>query len=276
MYMKLKDGKSKVLTLSYDDGVVQDIRLMGIMDKYGIKGTFNISSGRYFPEDGVRETYYGRMKLSEAKELYIDSGHEVAVHAFNHPHLELLKSEEVLTEILDDRRCIEKDYKTIAKGMAYPYGKYNDQVVKCLELCGISYARTTKSTEGFDFPENLLTWHPTCHHKNPRLMELAKDFAEGPSGRSAMKNKLFYLWGHSYEFDDRDNWDVIEEFCRYMGNREDIWYATNIEIYDYIMAYNSLQTDVDRKIVHNPTTTDVWFMHTGEVYCVKGGQTLFL
>ena len=36
MYMKLKDGKSKVLTLSYDDGVVQDIRLIGILDKYGI------------------------------------------------------------------------------------------------------------------------------------------------------------------------------------------------------------------------------------------------
>ena len=47
MYMKFKDGKSKALTLSYDDAVVQDIRLIGIMDKYGIKGTFNVNSGWY-------------------------------------------------------------------------------------------------------------------------------------------------------------------------------------------------------------------------------------
>ena len=46
MYMKLKDGKSKVLTLSYDDGVVQDIRFIEILDKYGLKGTFNINTGR--------------------------------------------------------------------------------------------------------------------------------------------------------------------------------------------------------------------------------------
>ena len=51
MLMKLKDGKSKVLTLSYDDGVVQDIRLINILDKYGIRGTFNINTGMYLPED---------------------------------------------------------------------------------------------------------------------------------------------------------------------------------------------------------------------------------
>ena len=65
MYMKLKDGKSKVLTLSYDDGVVQDIRLMEILNKNGIKATFNINTGLYLPEDTVREKYYGRMKFSE-------------------------------------------------------------------------------------------------------------------------------------------------------------------------------------------------------------------
>lgn len=47
MKMILKDGKTKVLTLSYDDGVVQDIRLIEIMNKYGLKGTFNINSGMY-------------------------------------------------------------------------------------------------------------------------------------------------------------------------------------------------------------------------------------
>ncbi len=275
MYMKLKDGKSKVLTLSYDDGVVQDIRLIRILDQYGIKGTFNINSGCYLPEDAERKKFYGRMKLSEAKQLYMNSDHEVAVHAFTHPFLEKLNNDEILMEILEDRRSIEEHYGTIARGMAYPYGTYNNQVIDCLKKCGICYSRTTKSTESFKLPENWLELHPTCHHNNPKLMELSKKFVEEKS-RYICDNWLFYLWGHSYEFDNNDNWEVIEKFAEYVGGRDDIWYATNIEIYDYIKAYENLQTSVDKRIVHNPSAIDVWFVHRGETHCVKGGQTLYL
>ena len=34
---------------------------------------------------------------------------------------------------------------------------------------------------------------------------------------------MMYVWGHSYEFTDHDNWEVMENFCRRMGGREDIW-----------------------------------------------------
>ena len=273
MYMKLKDGKSKVLTLSYDDGVVQDIRLIEILDKYGLRGTFNINTGRYLGEDAERAKYYGRMKLSEAKQLYIGSAHEVAVHALNHPFLEKLKADEVITEIIEDRKNIEAQYGTITRGMAYPYGTYSNEVVDVLAKCGICYSRTTKTTENFKFPENWLTLHPTCHHNNPKLMELAKTFAETKS-RYPSDNWLFYVWGHSYEFDDRDNWNVIEEFAKYIGGREDVWYATNIEIYDYVKAYEALQVSVDRTLVHNPTAIDVWFVEGKTTYCVKAGETI--
>lgn len=275
MYMKLKDGRSKVLTLSYDDGVVQDIRLIGIMDKYGLKGTFNINTGRYLDESQEREKYYGRMKLSEAKELYINSGHEVAVHALTHPFLERCKAEEVLTEILEDRKNIEEQYGTLARGMAYPYGTYSDEVVDLLKKCGICYSRTVKATLNFGFPEEWLTLHPTCHHNEPKLMELAKKFVEEKPWYGA-HNWMFYLWGHSYEFDNNDNWDVIEKFAEYIGGKDDIWYATNIEVYDYIKAYEQLQVSVDKTIIHNPTTTDLWFMEKGETYCVRSGETLKL
>ena len=277
MLMKLKDGKSKVLTLSYDDGVVQDIRLIGILDKYGLKGTFNINTGRYLPEEKQRERFYGRMKLSEAQALYKNSGHEVAVHSLTHPFLETLKKPQVLVEILEDRKNIEAQYGTLARGMAYPQGTYNNMVVDALEACGICYSRTTKATENFKFPENWLTLHPTCHHKNPKLMELAKKFVE-EKPRYIAQNWMFYLWGHSYEFDQDlpdNNWGIIEEFAAYTGGKEDIWYATNIEIYDYIKAYEALQVSVDETIIHNPTTTDLWFHHKGEIHCIKGGETLF-
>ena len=275
MLMKLKDGKSKVLTLSYDDGVVQDIRLIEILDKYGLRGTFNINTGRYLPEDAQRERYYGRMKLSEAQALFKGSCHEVAVHSLTHPFLETLKKPQVLMEILEDRKNIEAQYGTLARGMAYPMGTYSDMVIEAVEAAGICYSRTCKATENFKFPENWLTLHPTCHHKHPRLMELAQKFVE-EKPRYTAQNWMFYLWGHSYEFDNDDNWNVIEEFAAYTGGKDDIWYATNIEIYDYIKAYESLQVSVDESIIHNPTTTDLWFHHKHQIHCIRSGETLFL
>ena len=273
MYMLLKDGKKKVMTFSYDDGVVQDIRLIGIFDKYGLKGSFNINTGLYLAEDAVREKYYGRMKLSEAKALYTDSGHEVAVHAVTHPFLEKLSVPAVLDEILNDRRNIERDYGTVARGMAYPYGTYSETVVEALRACGICYSRTTKPTGDFRLPENWLLLDPTCHHKDPKLMEMAERFVNGHV-EPARGVQMFYVWGHSYEFDNNDNWNVIEELAAYVSGKEDIWYATNIEIYDYVQAYNALQTSVDETIVHNPSAIDVWFYKNGKDYCVKAGETL--
>lgn len=274
MKMVLKDGKRKVLTLSYDDAVVQDIRLIEIMNKHGLKGTFNINSGLYLPEDAVRKKYYGRLKLSEAQKLYTNSGHEVAVHALTHPFLEKMDTAEIIYEITEDRRLIEEHYGTIARGMGYPFGTYNDKVVEILGKCHIVYARTTKSTYGFNFPENWLTLHPTCHHRDEKLEELIKKFVEIPNKYN--NPEMFYLWGHSYEFDDNDNWEIIEKFAEYAGGRENIWYATNIEIYDYVKAYERLQTSYDKKIVHNPSGIDVWFESKGEVHCVKAGEILKL
>ena len=273
MYMKLKDNKSKVVTLSYDDGVVQDIRLIKIMDKYGLKGTFNINTGQYLPEDTERERFYGRMKRSEAIDLYSESGHEVAVHALTHPFLERLSSSEIISEIMEDRRNIEYDYNVIARGMAYPFGTYDDRVIRILKDCGICYSRTIQqSTHGFDFPKNWLTLHPTCHHNDEKLMELAQRFVDEDTQYRGCS--MFYLWGHSYEFDDNDNWEVIEEFAKFIGGRDDIWYATNIEIYDYIRAYNSLQVSVDKKIIHNPSAVDIWVSDSGETFEIKAGETL--
>ena len=227
MYMLLKDGKKKVLTFSYDDGVVQDIRLIGIFDKYGLKGSFNINTGMYLPEDAQRERYYGRMKLSEAKALYTNSGHEVAVHALTHPFLEKLTKTEVLKEILADRENIETVYGTLARGMAYPYGTYNDTVVELLRDCGICYSRTTKATHAFTFPEEWLVLDPTCHHNDPKLMEMAEKFVAAKPD----KPQIFYIWGHAFEMDyDTSYWSKLEEFFKLISGKDDIYYGTNREV----------------------------------------------
>lgn len=275
MYMKLKDGKSKALTFSYDDATVEDIRLIEILDKNGLKGTFNVNTGLYLPEETVREKYVGRMKLSEAQKLYINSGHEVAVHGLTHLYMGRIKVDEVLTEILEDRKNIEQQYGVLARGMAYPGGLFNDEIMDAARKCGIHYGRTTKNTENFTFPQDWLAFHPTCRHKSPNLMELAKKFVE-EKVKHISENWLFCVWGHSREFCRDDNWDVIEKFAEYVGGRDDVWYATNIEICDYVTAYDRLETSVDKSKVYNPSTVDVWFGHKNQVYCVKAGETLCL
>lgn len=273
MYMRLKNGKRKVLTLSYDDGPIQEPRLMEILDRYGLKGTFNINAGVFIP--GNEKLFYERMSLDEAKELYVGSGHEVAAHTLMHTSLAQLKNDEVINEVIEDRKILEREFQTPVRGMAYPFGSYNDDVIEILKKCGISYARTTKSTEKFIFPEDWLAFHPTCRHQNPNLMGLAEQFVNNQCRREG-ENWLFTVMGHSFEFDHNDNWHVIEDFAKYVGGKEEIWYATNIEIYDYVKAYENLQTSVDKRIVHNPSVIDVWVCINGQTYVVKGGDTLYV
>ena len=271
MYMRFKNGKSKALTLSYDDGVVQDIRLIDIMTKYGLKGTFNIDGGLFLPEDAEREKYYGRMKLSEAKALYQPSGQEVALHGFKHQHLTKLAPAQAVYEVFHDREVLEREFGSFVRGMAYAYGAFNDDVVKILENCGVAYCRTTISTYNFELPKNWLTLNPTCHHRDEKLFELAEQFVNEKPGFG--RSWLFYVWGHSYEFDNDNNWDRMEKFAQITGGKDDVWYATNMEIYDYVNAYNSLIFSVDGNTVYNPTLIDVWAYSDGETICIKSGQT---
>ena len=81
-----------------------------------------------------------------------------------------------------------------------------------------------------------------------------------------------YVWGHSYEFDNNNNWEVIEEFCKFMGGRSDIWYATNIEIIDYMDAAKRLQFTADNTKVYNPSVQSVWLEVDDSCYVeAKGG-----
>ncbi len=269
MQLRYKNGVSKALTLSYDDGQIHDIRLIEIMNRYGIKGTFNLNSGLFF-KDG--KGFRGEKSLEETKEIY--KGHEIAVHGLTHPFLSELSEQEILLETWEDRKNLEKVFGGIVRGMAYPFGCYNDKTVAVLKTAGIAYSRLAVSTKRFDVPQDWLRMPGTCHHNDPALMDLAKSFIEenGRWGRPT----LFYLWGHSYEFAGDDNWNVIEDFCRYTGGRDDVWYATNIEIYDYVKAYESLKMNCEKNVVFNPSALTVWFSEGEKTYEIGAGQTIGL
>lgn len=281
--MRFPGERLKALTLSYDDGSDQDIRLVETLDKYGIKGTFNISAGLFpaEPKPYKEGRYSRRMTKEECVRLYKDSAHEVAVHGYSHPILSQLPTASISAEVLLDRMGLEEVFERDIRGMAYPFGdcSCNAEVLNALRAAGIVYSRMTSATRGFSLPNDWLQWRPTCKHMDERLMELAEKFAADKSDREP---KLFYLWGHSFEFERDNNWDVIENFCELMGGRDDIWYATNIEIYDYVQAYHRLVWTADMKRVYNPSVIPISFQrHTiedgGEVnksYTVGAGETL--
>ena len=244
-FVTFPEGKAKVLTMSYDDGKRQDERLVAIFNKYGIKGTFNLNYGLMDRPE--------RLDLPQVKDLY--EGHEIATHSMTHPTMTRYPLARLAWEILEDRKGWESVVGYPVRGHAYPNGAYNQEIKDLLKSLGIVYARVVPSTEGFELPTDLLEWQPTCHHNNPRLMELGQTFIDF---KKTQYLKCMYVWGHSYEFDNNDNWNVMEDFCALMSGKEDIWYATNIEIVDYMKAAKELQYSADSSLVYNPSAISVW------------------
>lgn len=276
IFLRFPSFKEKALTLSYDDGVRQDKKLVSILNKHKIKATFNINGG-LFNTKRDSETV-GRMTEEEALELYLGTDHEIANHGFKHLHWSVFNDAAVVNDVVKDRTHLENMFGRVVKGMAYPNGSANctEKTVDILKKCGINYARTTVSTERFDIPTDWLRMSSTCHHNNPKLMELAEEFLNGEPKKYFWANtpKLFYLWGHSYEFDNNNNWEVIEKFCEFVGGREDVWYATNGEIYDYVTAYDRLEFSVDENYVYNPSAIDVYLSYFNNKIVVPAGKTV--
>ena len=161
------EGKTKAFTLSYDDGTVEDRRLVPIFNKNKLKATFHINSGPILEGNG------GRISKEEVKDLY--AGHEISVHSVTHPFLDRCSRDVIAAEVLEDRRNLERLCGYTVRGMSYPMGTWNDDVLKALDALGIVYSRTTQATGSFSLPQNWLLWHPTAHHSH-NILELADTF----------------------------------------------------------------------------------------------------
>ncbi|GLC31953.1 polysaccharide deacetylase family protein [Clostridium omnivorum] len=262
-------GNKKAFTLSYDDGITQDKKLVDIFNKYKLKATFNLNSGLQGEEGSfvINDLLIKRMNREEITHLY--DGHEIAIHGLNHLSLIDIPKELMVKEVLEDKINHESMYGYPIRGMAYPYGTYNETVFQVLEALGVEYSRTVNNHREFRLPSNFLEWNPTAHHNDPDLMELAKRFVQGES----LGMELFYLWGHSYEFDLDNNWNVIEELCEHISNKDNIWYATNIQIVDYLNAVHSLKFSADFTSVFNPTAISTWIELSGTKIEIKPGET---
>jgi len=262
VYMCFPGGKHKALTMSYDDGKEEDRRLVSIFNEYGIKGTFNVNSG--ITQDP------SRIPLQEYKTLY--KGHEVACHTLTHPTIERCALEHTAYQVMQDRKELESLVDYPVRGLAYPNGSYNDDIKALLPMLGIRYARIVGNSDAFSMPKDPYEWKSTCHH-NHNLLELGDQFL---ALHKTQYLYLMYVWGHSYEFTGADNWYLIEDFCKKMSNKNDIWYASNIQITDTMDVFSRLQFSSDSSFVYNPSHSSAWLSVDNEIVEVKGGTRVSL
>jgi peptidoglycan/xylan/chitin deacetylase (PgdA/CDA1 family) len=269
IYFCFPGGRHKAVTLSYDDGKTMDRRLVEIFNRAGLKATFNLNGDKFGRDD--------RIEKSEVASLY--AGHEVAAHSLTHPTLTRCPREMMVRQIFDDRRRLEDIVGYAVRGFAYPNGQHTPTLHALLPELGVAYARTTISTNDLLLPTNLITWDPTCHHRE-RLVERTTEFLARAKSQYL---DLLYVWGHSIDFDREDNWHIIDEFAEMVGGRNDIWFATNIEIVDYLAAVDRLQYTASCDRVHNPSAASVWIRVDSRsadtpqrIVEVPGGTTLSL
>ncbi len=227
------NGKKKAITFSFDDGVAQDKKAIEILNKYGLKATFNLNSG-LSGTDGSMVIEGQKVErficpLEDIKKIY--ANHEIAVHTVHHPLLTTLSDELVIKEVSDDQKTLSNylDYEVV--GMAYPCAPPNcdARVAKLIkENTKVKYARDFYSSHSFDQQEDLLLFKPTVYWGEDILFNMAEEFINLKTD----KPKLFYIWGHTYELDIGNliDWVKFENFCKLISSKDDIFYGTNKQV----------------------------------------------
>lgn len=266
----------KAVTLSYDDGPQNtDREMIRYMNQYGVRGTFNLNSGKIgglTPEN-----------LSAYVVAY--QGHELANHTKSHPKLNAVSFADAQAEIDLGKKEIEDAFGCTVRGFAYPYNRmYGSetelQVVEHLQQTGHAYGRPSTVNESFDIPVDFQDWKFTSHHSDRNFAQRQEEFYALPDDG---KQKVFSVWGHSWEFTadasagrPEATWDtILVPFLKGMrAHWNEIWNPTNIEFCDYIQAQRSLE--IDQNSIYNPSeTVTVYVKVDGQEVVIPPGARIY-
>lgn len=235
-----RDGTpKKYFTISFDDGITQDLKIMEICKKYGFYDcTFNINTGLCGANwDWVGEAIgdptvtHQRFTKEELKSGIYD-GFDVEVHTLNHASLKVYDNDplKLKREISADAVNIYRYTGVYPLGMAWPGGdtEYTEKTVDFVaKHTDVGFARACGSTFGFDLPEYFLTWYPTCTVSDGNVLKYAEEFLKA----DCTEDMVFYVWGHGYEFDLLHNYDTLEQLIKMMTEAEDVVTVSNAEFY---------------------------------------------
>ena len=267
------NGKRIAVTTSFDDGVVQDRRVVKAFNEWGLKGTFNLNSGTLLRTGKPSAESSGRIDACEVAELYM--GHEVAVHTVTHPHLPKLDSTQIAMEVIEDRKALEDLVGYPVRGMAYPFGTYDEKVINALRQTGIVYARTVENSPICFPPREPLAWASTSHMLSKNPCPVNENFEKLYCNKNY--SGVFYIWGHTYEFDRTGaDWSDLERIFKPLSGKPDVWYCTNIELFDYEAARNRIVIAANLKTACNPNAIAVSVSVDGKSIDLPPGKTIKL
>ncbi len=275
--MLFPEGRYKALILSYDDGRTEDRQLVKLMNQYHLIGTFHLNSNKLGSKDYLNK--------EEVNILF--KGHEVSVHSANHPNLPDQSRIDVISEIVEDRKELERLVGYPVRGMAYPFGNTNDEVIQAMDGLGIEYARTVGDTYTFEIPKDFLRWHPTMHQFAKAYWE--PNQPEKDTQELAHFNKVINdfigtkelavldIWGHSWEMGtDENKWKETEKFFKLLSDNSTIYYTSQIALVDYINAFRNLKFSVNKKIIINESSIDIYLKKETKTYKIPAGSKTIL
>lgn len=225
-------GKKKAFNISYDDGVLQDETFVNLLNRYGIKGTFNLNSGL------MKQQYcwthpngfdVKRLGVNQVKNLY--DGHEIASHSLTHPYMDGLSEEQIIYQMRLDKETLESWFNREVCGFAAPFDYYSDMIAKCAENCGFEYARMSECTGNFKPCTNWYKWKTGIYHVDRKLSQFVVDFLSTDEELAVCQ-----IVGHSYDLDAENLWGTMELICAAVASRDDIWFCTNLELVRYLKS----------------------------------------
>ena len=260
--------RRKAVTFSYDDGMRNDRRLVALLNRHGLRGTFNLNSGKLSPDGAADDAW--NVRASEAASLY--AGHEAAVHGLRHESWNVTLPAVVAADIARDRLALESLFGCPVEGSAYPCGEHSKGPAPdaALRALGIVHARVVATRADFAVPADFLAWAPTTHHGRGDAADLARTFLDAADPATA-EPALFYVWGHSFEFRSEEDWERMDALCALLA-RDDVWAATNIEICRYVLAFRALRATLDGRVLENPTAIPLCLRVDGRPVLLAPGE----
>ena len=261
----------KAVTFSYDDGARNDRRLVELLNRHGLRGTFNLNGGKLSAKGAGDDAW--NVRASEVSSLY--AGHEVAVHGLRHESWNVTLPAVAALDVARDRLALEALAGHPVEGSAYPCGEHSKGPAAdaALRALGIVHARIVSPWADFAVPADFLRWAPTTHHGRSEAADLARQFLDAPDPATA-EPALFYCWGHSFEFRTEEDWEKMDALCALFGGRDDVWAATNVEICRYVLAFRALRGMLDGRLLENPTAVPLWLVAGGKPLVLRPGEAV--
>lgn len=263
-------GKSKAFAVTYDDGVLQDRPFVALLNRYGLKGTFNLNSGlmeNEFEWTHANGCVIKRLSTDSAASLY--QGHEIASHSLTHPYMEHLGESELMVELQTDKANLERIFGQKIKGFAVPFDYCSQLIVDCARRCGFEYVRLPQESHSFLPPEDTFSWTAGIFHLGEGLTDFVDAF------RHASDELAFcQIVGHSYDLDTENMWGVMEDIFQKISADHEVLPMTTIGLIEYFRAMR--KAEIAGRRIQNNSDISLWFQIDGKIYEIAANQGIEL